>query len=93
MRLIDADELLNEKYLESPYYSEYVVSVEDILNAPTIESEPVKHAKWEMRDYYKKVDKFETVHRIAEPSFTCTNCRSACSNPFKYCPHCGAKMD
>lgn len=81
MRLIDADELLNEKY------------VEDILNAPTIESEPVKHAKWEMRDYYKKVDKFGTVHRIAEPSFTCTNCRSACSNPFKYCPHCGAKMD
>lgn len=29
MRLIDADELLNEKYLESPYYSECSLSTEN----------------------------------------------------------------
>lgn len=78
MRLIDADEILKEKYLESPHYCDYVVSVESIENAPTIEAEPVRHGKWNLHDG-------KTWCSV------CGKSNKAYNPP--YCPHCGAKMD
>lgn len=81
MKLIDADEILKEKYLESPHYCDYVVSVEEIENAPTIEAEPVRHGEWKIccDGYYPycSVCKEEPIGRKMS----------------KYCPNCGAKMD
>ena len=80
MKLIDADEILKEKYLESPHYFDYVVSVEEIENAPTIEAEPVRHGEWKIccDGYYPycSVCKEEPIGRKMS----------------KYCPNCGAKM-
>lgn len=90
MRTIDADEILKKKYLENPYYRDYVVSVEAIENATTIEAEPVQHGKWiDMGDFVQ-----------------CSQCGVACMKEFqsfygktkrvafsRYCPSCGAKMD
>lgn len=91
MRLIDADALLKvpnvrkvEEYDETGEFISYLaVPVEAIEESPTIEAEPVRHGEWLATSWRTK----------------CSLCGFAGSiydqpvNPFKYCPHCGAKMD
>ena len=59
------------------------VAWSEIVKAPTIEAEPVKHGRWlDGEDY-----------------MFCSKCGmqwNYCDNDtqdFKYCPNCGAKMD
>lgn len=89
MRLIDADEL--EKKL--PNDLPYKASVKRVLiQAPTVEAEPVRHGKW-----IPIIDEYET-HSILT-GYKCSLCgrcvelrgvRGEKEKP--YC-HCGAKMD
>lgn len=91
MRLIDADELVKNRYKANEFNSEtrswgtYVVDLIDICDAETID--PAKHGKW--------VSGHEWM-----PIYVCSICGiralfddsgdHAFSN---YCPNCGAKMD
>lgn len=87
-RLIDADELLkalNEKGVE------YRADINaEIMNAPTIDAEPVRHGKW----------KVERSHDgYATGIMECSNCGwlfsyvPALEEEWNCCPHCGAIMD
>ena len=64
------------------------IDVEDIVqlivDAPTVDAEPVRHGKWELFDY----------EYGGEPSvgYICSECGRIEGFPYPYC-HCGAKMD
>lgn len=80
MRLIDADALEPHEINDDNGFTE-VVYMDDIREMPTIEAEPVKHAKLillndDMNNYY-----------------VCSNCKHDVDGWINYCPHCGAKMD
>lgn len=85
-RLIDANALLSQAFSTISSYD--AVLVEDIINSPTIEAEPVKTAKWELVRY--------------DPDYLvwsgkCTNCNEkheSTENIAKlpFCPNCGAQM-
>ncbi len=86
MRLIDADALKEKAW---------AADVEYLINsAPTIDAEPVRHARWEK----DKDDVFWGNHFIhkrcskcgKEPPVSRFGTGYALS---RYCPNCGAKMD
>ncbi len=88
MRLIDADELEQElialqervaceEGVNSYAYAALKCAGACVINAPTIEAEPVKHGKW-IR--YNRENICSECHRC---NFTMTF----------YCPNCGANMD
>lgn len=85
---IDADALLFELSGKDPnthipsYMLEYCVLMCKILeDYPKSEVAPVVHAQW------KQVSK-------KSPKYVCTNCNHLFNNrSYKFCPHCGAKMD
>lgn len=91
MRLIDADALREKAYqtypasMMNPYGGDYVVKMEDIDNAPTIEAEPVRHGRW--------------LYDSCEMEFFCSVCSREAPvgmttyHITNYCPNCGAKMD
>ncbi len=98
MRLIDADKLKQElielrtmaEYKEgvnSYAYAALKYAVVCVINAPTIEAEPVRHGDWLYNDIY--------LPNCAE----CSECgwRSSVRGDeipsYHYCPNCGAKMD
>lgn len=69
-------------------------------NAPTIEAEPVRHGRWEDRGGLltpmHRYDEFTNPDSVFYG--TCSVCgrtvyQGGILNGFKYCPHCGAKMD
>ena len=89
MRLIDADDLLWELAKVGIAYRVEVNRT--IMNAPTIEAEPVRHGRWkaEERDSWS-----------GGGAYICSACGYGYSwggffeaNDFNYCPNCGAKMD
>lgn len=83
----------NDKLVDSDY-KKFAWGIEIFIDSlPVADVVPVVHAMWEMRNFNKKVDRFGCVHRIIEPTFTCTNCRKVYSHVSPYCPNCGAKMD
>ena len=79
MRLIDADAL--REMCDSPYWCVWLSEIDD---APTIEAEPIKHGRWELRN---------------DGSGTCSECHFTQKNVWdydshqNYCGVCGAKMD
>ena len=84
MRLIDADALLEHKFPNGfSRWDEqevvYAVHEKDILSAPTVEAEPIKHGHWVVPS------------RISNPQ--CSICGGYSSVKTKFCGHCGAKMD
>lgn len=97
-RYIDAEKLRDEvddtlNWETNNEYNMYSDIMDMIDNAPTEDVQPVKHGKWEKREYTKVLDKFCEIYRINKPSYTCTNCRTAQNKTSNYCPHCGARMD
>lgn len=86
MRLIDADALpIRKAYIvdEAGFGATfYVVDVENIDCAPTIDAVPVVHGRW--------------IHDINN-LYSCSECMEReTMSPKKlkpYCPNCGAKMD
>ena len=82
MRLIDADELLNEvRYLDLEDCDDYGKIKEMILDAPTVEAEPIKHGHW---DYARN-----GCHK----GLQCSACNRYSKNLSPFCQWCGAKMD
>lgn len=102
MRLIDADELLEQlatllkKSEEEAYYSgrrEATVGWDDaifaIKAAQTVDS--VNHGQWEMYDTYKQTIDGRTFDGWCE----CSECRTMFPwgfSDYNYCPNCGCKM-
>lgn len=84
MRLIDADNLIEECYKDGAYG--YVDALQ-IAIAPTIDAVPVKHGRWIHTDY--------ALHWTAKDE--CSECTyHACDRNdlsyYNYCPNCGADM-
>lgn len=74
----------------------YGVSVEVILEAlPSVEAEPVAHARWDIRvnpGYYDTYGRPDKNAHCTHCGFIWTDLYSV-NHYFKYCPNCGAKMD
>lgn len=104
MRLIDADVLLyliKDASKDSGFYRPLYDGFEETVNrCPTIEAEPVRHGRWEDRGGLltpmHRYDEFTNPDSVFYG--TCSVCgrtvyQGGILNGFKYCPHCGAKMD
>lgn len=74
MRLIDAD-TLPVKFWFGRFFG---VAEIDIVNAPTVDAEPVKHGHW--------CNTWDTFIK-------CSECGRFTGGKYNYCPFCGAKMD
>lgn len=94
MRPIDADQLVKKTHNYYPSIDHYccsrkVVELRDIIEAPTIEAEPVKHGRW--------INRTKSVKGLLDYRFDCSTCGHIFWNAgiknFNYCPNCGAKMD
>ena len=77
MRLIDADKLKEELRVNGLGYQYYMLD-----NAPTVETEPVRHGHWVRND---------------NGTYSCSECHSWIPNEqhyyARYCLFCGAKMN
>lgn len=89
MRLIDADALLKHEVESDRLRGVFLVVPKGfILDAPTVEAEPVVHAYWEGR--------YEVNMNLGDWRL-CTACgwdewgKPEKGSPF--CPNCGARMD
>ena len=96
MRLIDADKLKEEieSLIRDPINTDILLKTSESIglasalvkidNQPTVDTEPVVHAKW--------IDRNGQVVYPSGERYMCTHCCSH-NDKTKYCPHCGAKMD
>ena len=100
MRLIDAEEigLTDFEIVMCGGSSRTALEmlIDKILNAPTIDAEPVKHGEWTEREVFDAND--GTVDQLQ--SAKCSVCGRYHTTPYlysfhddNYCPYCGAKMD
>lgn len=87
VRLIDAIALETKAYLtrpatwDDPNGGSYVVKVEDIENAPTIDPESLRPTGRKERS------------AISGTGLMCTNCYSDVDLDAVFCKYCGAKME
>lgn len=99
MRLIDAD-ALKKQYIETDKWGK-VILILDIVNAPTIDAEPVKHGEWINKRLTKdsiKDIKDGTYGELIGYHDVCSICGFDLDKYWygykpPYCPNCGAKMD
>lgn len=89
MRLIDADALKEEirkriRHLRN--YEGAAICLKALNDAPTIDAAPdILRAEWIL----SRNDLGMADVRFAE----CSNCEEVSSPVYRYCPHCGARMD
>lgn len=99
MRLIDADEFVNEIYKCVMYGNTACVDKYEVLhrlnNVPNIDAEPTRHGKWIERKVIT-----DNNDAIEWQSAKCSVCGKYHTTPYMYyfsnydyCPNCGAKMD
>lgn len=83
-RLIDANALV-KKIHEMPFYTwkDCENTLFEVLSAPTIEVESVRHGKW-ILDF---LSPYRRNH------YKCSACGKRSAKSSLYCPECGAKMD
>lgn len=87
-RLIEADALLREFDPDDPEDGMYnILARGKIVQAPTVDAEPVVHGHW-----------IETHDPIKDPKayfvrITCSACGLITGQRSTYCPNCGAHMD
>ena len=97
MRFIDADALKKENerllHCDFPYLSE--TTLEELIDeAPTIDVVPVKRGEWVEYPYCLCYE-----GALTEEDIACSSCGAVfnvidnCTETFKYCPNCGARMD
>ena len=84
-RLIDAEKL------KKPYAwwedDERRTLFDQIVDAqPTVEAEPVRHGKWIDRTIKVSAELTNIIH-------VCSVCEEMAVGKYRYCPHCGARMD
>lgn len=98
MRLIDADNLFNNRILmvSNSDSLEAIKKIMDIINeSPTIDAVPVKRGKWIEQEVImdnKAIEEWQSAK--------CSKCGHYHTTPYmyyfshyEYCPNCGAKMD
>lgn len=59
-----------------------------VKHAPTIEAEPVRHGRWDVKTIW--------YQRLGMMQSECSVCKFHLSGDlsnWKFCPHCGARMD
>ena len=106
MRLIDAD-ALKESMGECPLnWNDSPEEIQETFDwhnfmrlideAPTIESEPVRHAHWvgwTATHWTKKYDDYGDPIFKEHTYYQCSKCRRRTVIKSAYCPACGCKMD
>ena len=97
MWLIDATELKPKvQFHRIDGEIKAVVLWADVMKAPTIEAEPVKHARWKKSKKEKMYCDWEMNGWFDYPEI-CTNCGYDATEygmgVGNYCPNCGARMD
>lgn len=65
-----------------------IVERQDIDNIPTANVQEVKHGKWVENGLEEKEGEVMYIR-----CFRCSECNGKVNEKFKFCPHCGAKMD
>ncbi len=65
-----------------------------VKNAPTIETEPVRHGRW----IYADVLDYKDPNGVIHVHGMCSRCRLIydfrnMTSRFRFCPNCGARMD
>lgn len=58
-----------------------------IKDAPAVDAEPVRHGEWS--NY--QINGYDRLHPIYETR--CSLCDKYARFKYRYCPHCGARMD
>ena len=88
---IDRDELYTQicKKVNNPAIRSWLGSI--LAESPTADVAPVKHGKWEQRDYFDE-DSNVYVCSVCDEPWT-LDAGSPKENNMYYCPNCGAKMD
>lgn len=104
MRLIDGD-ALKEKLQEQQKYGSTADSrgrakaIVEVIHAPTIEAEPVKHGRWIIHD--ETPSKWRVEEHIGLQILRCTKCNGTINtntyaeyyqHQFRFCPFCGKEM-
>ena len=62
-----------------------------ICESPIIDAEPVRHGRWETKEYTTE-DSFDDWIVIHHEE-VCSECGKGQGERSKFCPNCGAKMD
>lgn len=95
MRLIDADQLedvvtkANEQGFDITRYEFKRIKLV-LFEFPTVDVEPVRHGHWIKNERYSDEIERHTVYECSE----CGELYYWYDTPeYKYCRHCGAKMD
>jgi hypothetical protein len=84
-RLIDAEKL--KKHYAWWEDDERRTLFDQIVDAqPTVEAEPVRHGKWIDRTIKVSAELTNIIH-------VCSVCEEMAVGKYRYCPHCGARMD
>ena len=65
--------------------------VQEIEDEPSVDAEPVRHGRWETKEYTTE-DSFDDWIVIHHEE-VCSECGKGQGERSKFCPHCGAKMD
>ena len=60
-----------------------------ICESPIIDAEPVRHGRWETKEYTIESDGWITEYREE----VCSECGEGQIGISDFCPNCGAKMD
>lgn len=95
VRPIDANALLKKLQEQQRYGSATdsrgrAKAILEVIHAPTIEAEPVRHGRW----IFEKGDETTCLD-----GYICSSCKQGFHThvpyfeDFDYCPNCGAKMD
>ena len=58
-----------------------------VENFPAVDTKPVRHGEWS--DY--RINGYDGLHPVYETQ--CSLCGGYARFTYRYCPHCGAKMD
>lgn len=101
-KIAKLEELARDRYLDtpqnSPIYPRYMAQLNErtnlkqmIADFPAADVAPVKHGKWEQRDYFDEDDNVYVCSACDEPLILTAG--SPEENNMYYCPNCGAKMD
>ena len=88
--LISRSALLRETALITEHFSDEIdaITIEHaIRTAPAVDAEPTRHGKW--GDY--QINGYDGLHPIYE--VPCRLCNKYARFKYRFCPHCGAKMD
>ena len=102
MKIVDVEPIIKELYKignekDELGEHEFALGIDTVIylleQAETVEAEPVKRGKWEVKQQTKMFNDYMT---ISGKYPTCNLCGFAEMGPFNetnYCPNCGAKMD